>query len=198
MKNNSRRELYALGEVYKITYQAFLTVRKLTFASKNKLLDKPFVERIMLAVTEVNDCPACSFGHSKIALESGMSNEEIENILSGVHSEVPLDQLPAIMFAQHYAEYRGKPTKLAWDQVVEVYGQQRAEGILAAIRMIMLGNTYGIPWGSLIGRFKGVPDVRSNLLYEVAMVVASFTFIPIALAHSLLANFVDTELINFK
>lgn len=167
-------------------------------ARRHKLLSKQFSERVMLAVTEVNDCPACSYGHTKISLEAGMSNEEIKNMLSGVHNEVPSDQLPAVMFAQHYADYRGKPTEMAWNQVVEVYGKQRAEAILANVRMIMFGNAYGIAWGSLINRFKGNPDERSNILYEMAMVLSTITFIPVAIAHVILANIVDTELINFK
>lgn len=198
MKELINKELYSLGEIYKITYRAFLTARKLTFARKEKHLNKQFTERIMLAVTEVNDCPACSYGHTKISLEAKMSANEIENMLSGDHSDVPGEQLVAIMFAQHYADYFGEPTKKAWDQLVKFYGKEKAEGVLGAVRMIMLGNAYGITWGSFINRFKGKPDVRSNLLYEVAIVVASATFIPVALAHSLLANFVGTELISFE
>ena len=64
--------------------------------------------------------------------------------------------------------------------------------------MIMMGNAYGIAYGSLIKRFKGNPDKRSSLTYELAVVLASVTFIPLALAHSLLANFVNTSLISFE
>ena len=54
------KSLYSLKEIYKITYESFLTVRKITFARKEKLMSKLLMQRIMLAVTEVNDCPACS------------------------------------------------------------------------------------------------------------------------------------------
>ena len=198
MKDTIGRELYSIKEVYQITYKAIFSVKSMFDARRHKLLSKQFSERVMLAVTEVNDCPACSYGHTKISLEAGMSNEEIKNMLSGVHNEVPSDQLPAVMFAQHYADYRGKPTEMAWNQVVEVYGKQRAEAILANVRMIMFGNAYGIARGSLINRFKGNPDERSNILYEMAMVLSTITFIPVAIAHVILANIVDTELINFK
>ena len=198
MKDKMSRELYSLKEVYQINYNAFFSLKNMLDAKRNNLMSKQFSERVMLAVTEVNDCPACSYGHTKISLEAGMSNKEIKNMLSGVHNEVPSDQLVAVLFAQHYADYRGKPTKMAWEQVVEVYGNQRANAILANVRMIMLGNVYGIAWGSLINRFKGKPDERSNILYEMAMVLATLTFIPVAIAHAILANITDTELINFK
>ena len=152
----------------------------------------------MLAVTQVNNCKACAYGHSKIALEEGMSEEEIRGILSGDFSTVPNKQLPAIMFSQHYADYKGKPSEAAYNQLIDHYGKDLAEAILGAIRMIMLGNVYGIGWGLLISRIKGKPDQRSNLIYELSIVVATFTFIPVALAHSLLVNLLNKEVIRLK
>ena len=35
-----------------------------------------------------------------------MSNEEIQNMLSGVMEDVPSDELEAVIFAQHYADTR--------------------------------------------------------------------------------------------
>ena len=197
MKKVSKLDLPSLREVYDITFKAFVSLRKLSNARKKQLIDKQFIERIMLAVTQVNDCKACAYGHSKIALEEGMSEEEIREILSGDFSTVPNKQLPAVMFSQHYADYRGLPSKDAYSQLVEHYGGELAEGILGAIRMIMLGNAYGVAWGSLISRFKGSPDERSSLVYELSMVVASLTFIPVALIHSIIYNSLNQEVITF-
>ena len=188
MDYSKGRKLYTPIEVYEITYKAFLTVRRFGRWRKEKFISTQFVERIMLAVTEVNDCPLCSYGHTKMSLEAGMTSTEIENMLSGQHSDVPTRELPAVMFAQHYAEYRGRPTKEAYNQIVKLYGREKAQAILGAIRMIMLGNAYGIPWGSFINRFKGKPDPRSSILYELAIVISTFFFIPVALVHALLVN----------
>ena len=48
-----------------------------------KLVSKNFRSNIMLAVTEVNGCIYCSYYHTKIALESGTTPEEMEGLLSG-------------------------------------------------------------------------------------------------------------------
>ncbi|WP_085558880.1 carboxymuconolactone decarboxylase family protein [Carnobacterium iners] len=49
---------------------------------KKKELSSPhFMERIMLAVTQVNGCSVCSYTHTKMALEVGMKSEKIKNIL---------------------------------------------------------------------------------------------------------------------
>lgn len=140
----------------------------------------------MLAVTEVNGCEICSYAHSKMALEAGLSNKEIQNMLSGESGDVPSEEMPAVMFAQHYADYRGRPSKESWERMIEIYGLPKSKGILGIIRKIMLGNTYGIPWSSFFNRFKGKPDKRSSLFYELTMIFCSFIFIPIAVIHALL------------
>lgn len=188
MKTETGRNLYSLKETYAVTYRAFRSTKDLIYARRQKLLNQQFIERIMLAVTEVNGCEACSYAHTKMALESGMSNDEIENMLAGVNENVPTNELPAILFAQHYADYRGQPSLDSWTKIVDLYGEQKARGVLAAIRVIMLGNVYGIAWSSFINRFKGKPDKRSDLLYELSIILSSFLFVPVALIHSLLLN----------
>ena len=79
-----------------------------------------------------------------------MSNEEIQNMLSGIFDNVPTEEMAAIMFAQHYADCRGNPSQESWEQILEVYSSSKAKGILGAIRMIMIGNTCGIPWSSFL------------------------------------------------
>lgn len=181
------RKLYSIKESYVITYLAFRSMPKLRYAKKHDLLSQKFIERLMLAVTEVNGCEICSYAHTKMALEAGMTNEEIQNMLSGIKDDVPSDEILAVMFAQHYADYRGKPSKKSWESVLETYGLLKGNGILAVIRIIMLGNAYGIPWSSFFNRFKRKADKRSNLLYELGMIFCSIIFVPIALIHGLIA-----------
>lgn len=197
MRKLPGRKLYSLKESYVITYLAFLSVPKFRNAKKQGLLNEQFSERIMLAVTEVNGCEICSYAHTKMALEAGMSNEEIQNMLAGTSTDVPKDEMPAVMFAQHYADYRGRPTREAWERIVEIYELPKAEGILGAARIMMLGNTYGVAWSSFFNRFQGNPDKRSSLLYELGMVLCTLVFILIALIHALLANLFRTPLIRF-
>ena len=77
----------------------FLTDRGLERPRKRVKLDKDFFERIMLAVTQVNGCPYCSYFHAQMALRSGMSNEEIKKLLQGEFVDAPEEQLVALMFA---------------------------------------------------------------------------------------------------
>lgn len=192
------RKLYSIGEAYKILYKGLRTVKYLSASKKNNELNDDFAERIMLAVTEVNGCAMCSYAHTQMALEAGMSEEEVEQMLSGVTDSIPKDEVLAVMFAQHYADTRGNPSKESWERIVEVYGEPKAKGILGAIRMIMVGNTYGIVLGSFKNRFKGEPDDRSNLPYELSMLITLIVFIPVAFIQGLLANLFNIPLISFK
>lgn len=182
------RKLYSVNESYGIFYNGIRTMKYLFQAKRKGELGNKFTERIMLAVTEVNKCAICSHAHTKRALEGGMSNEEIQKILAGIKDDIPDEEVTAVMFAQHYADTRGHPTKESWQRIIKIYGTSRAMGILGAIRTIMIGNTYGIPWSSFINRLRGRPDSRSSLSYELKMMITMVVFAPVALCHALISD----------
>lgn len=201
-KQNTGRSLYSVGEAYMIIYRAVRTLPKFLRAHKSGMLRDDFTERLMLAVTEVNKCAMCSYAHTKMALEAGMSKEEINAMLSGDLSDVRPYEMPAVLFAQHYADSRSRPSKEAWDSVVRQYGNEKSLAILGAIRMIMFGNAYGIPLGSLKARFSKKPgrvsDPRSSIQYELAMLSTLIVFIPCVIVHVLAAAVLHLPLIGFR
>jgi AhpD family alkylhydroperoxidase len=194
-KSSGRR--YSIGESYTILFNGLRTIHFLTKAKKAALIGDEFIERIMLAVTEVNGCAMCSYAHTKMALEKGMSNEEIQLLLAGDLEKTPEQELPAIMFAQHYAETRGKPSKMTWDRILETYGRDKAMGILAATRMIMVGNAYGIVLGSFKNRLKGKSDTNSSLGYELGMLLSLIPFTILTIFHRIGAFILRKPIISF-
>ncbi|MDD1774872.1 MAG: carboxymuconolactone decarboxylase family protein [Methanobacterium sp.] len=188
------KKLYSVKEAYWISYQCMRTMKYMYRTKKNKELSPKFIERIMLKVTEVNECDICSYAHAKMALEKGMSNEEIQKLLAGIMEDVPEDELTAVLFAQHYADTRGHPTKESWKRLIEIYGLSRAKGILGSIRTIMMGNAYGIPISSSFNRLKGKPDKRSSFRYEISMLLGA-VLIPISLIHALISDLLRKPII---
>ena len=177
---------YSVRETYWITHQA---VRTLRFMGRSRVgRDHQFRERIMLAVTEVNGCELCSFAHARFALAAGLSEEEVRHLLGGVAEGVPDDQLPALVFAQHYADSRGHPDVGVWQELVDVYGGADALGVLGAVRVMMWGNAVGIPWSALRSRLMGIPDPGSSRRYELATIVGSTVVTPVALVHALVSE----------
>lgn len=195
-KTEIGKKLYSVRESYWIFYHGIRTLKYLSSAKKKQELDSKFIERIMLAVTEVNDCAICSYAHTKRALESGMSGEEIHNMLAGIIDDIPDDELAAIMFAQHYADTRGHPTHESWQRIVEIYGISRAHGILGSIRAIMMGNAFGIAWSSFFNRLKRRPDPRSSLQYEISMILGTI-LMPISFIHALISDLLRKPVISF-
>lgn len=198
MKIDTGRKLHSLKEIYTIVYFGMRSVYYLSKAKRKKELSAEFIERIMLAVTEVNGCEICSYAHTKMALEAGMSGEEIQNMLVGIMTSVPSDEIQAVLFAQHYADSRGNPTKETWLRIVKNYGFSKAYGILGAVRMIMIGNAYGIPWSSFVNRLKGRPDKRSSLGYEIKVMIIGSLIIPLAMVHAFVASLLHVKIINFS
>ena len=191
------KDLYSIPQTYLILYDGIRSIKYLRKAKKNKELSKELSERIMLAVTEVNHCEMCSYAHTKMALESGINEEEIKNILSGQFNDIPTEEMPAILFAQHYADSKSKPSKEAWKTIVNTYGDTKANAIFATIRIITIGNSYGIPFGSFSKRFKGKPDKRSNIFYEISIMLSILVFLPFAIIHSIIANLFNIKIIKF-
>jgi len=56
------------------------------------------------------------------------------------------------------------------------------------VRMIMVGNAYGIPWSSFFNRFAGKSDKRSSLLYEARMIITCILFTPVVIIHAMVSN----------
>lgn len=193
----SGKKLFSVFELYRIMTLAFRSIPLLKKAKAAGKMDKAFLERIMLAVTEVNGCAMCSYYHTKVALEEGFRAEEIRAMLGGDFADVPEEQLSGVLFAQHYADQRGKPARESWDRIVREYNETGAYGILAVTRMIMMGNAIGIPSGSFLLRFRGKADPRSNVFYELMMMLAMVVFIPLAGLTAVILNLLNVPIIKF-
>lgn len=174
------KRVYGIKDFYSILEEAVNSFTILRKARKKNILSKQFQERIMLAVTEVNGCEMCSYYHTKEALKSGMSEKDIQNMLQGELGEIPEEESIAIFFAQHYAESSANPDAEAWQRVVEFYGEEKAETILAYIKVIMMGNVYGLAAGSFLNRFKGVQvNKRSSIGLELSILLSVIIFFPV-------------------
>jgi AhpD family alkylhydroperoxidase len=187
---NKGKKLYSLKETFFHLLRAFSTIKYFSKARKSGLISEKFQERLMLATTQVNGCAMCSYAHTQIALKAGLPEDEIRQLLDTEDQRnSPKEELNAILFASYYAECRANVERPIWVNIVKEYGIDKALGILGAIRMITVGNAYGIPLGSFLTRFKkdkSKRDSRSNIFYELAMLI---TFIPFTLVAIIISFF---------
>lgn len=115
-------------------------------------VSRAFAEKIMIAVTAVNGCRYCARFHSRLALQEGVSPDEIARILSLDLGDFSPEEAVALAFAQHWAEAEGRPDPEAERRLYETYGPQRSADILNWMRMINMGNLLGNSWDALLWR----------------------------------------------
>jgi AhpD family alkylhydroperoxidase len=147
-----KRTFSGPGQFIKETFSLLKSWRRIRKAMRSEVIPPAFRERLMLAVTAVNDCRYCSYAHSKEALKHGISQTELEQLLSGEFKGCPRREIPAIFYAQHWAESDGKPQAEALDELEKNYSSQEIEYIHLYLRMIRLGNLAGNSWDYMISR----------------------------------------------
>ena len=176
---------FSLQEMYRAFVYVPGAVAKTSENKAHPTVGNDLLRRLQLAVTEVNGCAACSYQHAKMALSQGMSGEEISSFLSGGDQFIKPEEAKAIMFAQHFADARGRPKRYAFDALVNEYGEKEADVMLSAVQIMLAGNVYGIPFSAFQSRLKGKPFKESSLAYELGMLAMGIVLLPIAAIHGL-------------
>jgi len=185
-KQFDRKRIYGVCKNARFLSNMLLNIWDFGKAQKRGSVSKDFEKRIMLAVTQVNGCEMCSFYHTAEALKQGMGKEEIDALLGGEFEGVPERELPALLFAQHYAQTAARPEDEVRKSFLEVYGQQQAADIMCYIRAIMVGNAQGNIAGAFKSRLKGKPEEGSSLLKEISVLLGDIVLIPALLIISLI------------
>lgn len=168
-KTNAR--VFKVREFLHIIQLAGVAFPLLRDAKKRKRFSKQLKERIMLSVTNVNGCELCSYVHTKIALKSGLEASEIKALLGGEKEQIREEDLIAILFAEHFASSKENPDKEILTKLVDTYGEERANLILAATVMISLTNTLGITMDLFKSRLLFKADKRSSFFNEIGIIL---------------------------
>ncbi len=134
---------------------------------RGDIIDAAFRERLMLAVTAVNGCRYCSWAHAKQALVTGITGDEVKALLTGEVGDSPAAELPALLYAQHWAESGGRPELAARTQLVETYGAEIVQAIELSLRTIQWGNLSGNTFDYILyrlsfGRLGGNDEPETN------------------------------------
>jgi len=150
-------------------------------AARTGRVSGAFAEKIMLAVTSVNGCRYCAYGHTRAALAMGVPEAEIRQILSADLGDFPDEEAVALAFAQHYAESACQPDPGAQQRLVDYYGTETAQDIYTYLRMITFGNLYGNTFDALLSRLAWKPAPGSSLWSELGVLLGVFVLVPLAM-----------------
>ena len=119
MKQFKRRYYRSLGQLRRDVVWPFRHRAQLRLAMGSELVSFAFRERLMLAVTAVNDCRYCSYFHAQEALKANLSETEIQTLLAGTFDDAPAEELPALLYAQHWAESDAQPDPAARQTLID-------------------------------------------------------------------------------
>ncbi len=167
--------------MFKAAY-SFLLMRIL---KRKKLVNKQFKERIMLAVTEVNGCALCSYMHTKMALKTGMTIEEIKQILSGELDDIPNEEVIAVLFAKDFAFNKEKIDMEFYNKLLNQYGFLRTKLIIYIVNFITMTNAMGISLDLLKATLSFKHVKKSCVLNEILIPLSTLVFFPLFLIISL-------------
>lgn len=139
-----RRRIYHSLTAFLADFCYISARRSLIRRAMRELIAPALRERLMMMVTEVNGCRYCSYYHAREALKSGISADELRDLLAGViPAETPPDEHLALAYAQHWAETDAHPDPEAVRKLINTYGEEKAAAIDIVLRMIRVGNLLG-------------------------------------------------------
>jgi len=180
MKNyNSKQRIFDTKAFYRHLKNLIASLNDLIRYWMSGNTDKAFTEKIMLAVTEVNGCRYCNYLHTKLALNAGVSKEDIQILLSGQFDNISPYEAHSLIFAQHYADTGGYPDSVTYQKFINFYGDNKAKEIMSIVKAIMVGNIYGLSIDALKNRIIGKPLPGSKFKDEIFIIIGIFGFIPL-------------------
>ncbi len=180
MEQTFNRRIYNFSLLIRdITYFVF-HLPSIIGLLRNTKINKTFIEKIMLVVTAVNSCPYCAWFHAKKALQAGLSEEEINSMLTLQFTVHPDNyETVALLYAQHFAETNRQPDETMTKKLYKYYGKTTALHIIMAIRLIYFGNLSGNTFDAFLSRLNGKPAKNSNVLFELLFfIISAPVFLP--------------------
>jgi AhpD family alkylhydroperoxidase len=153
MKPFPRRLYASFGDFWLDIRYILQNRQRLKIAMRGDMISNKFRERLMLMVTEVNGCRYCSYYHAREALKAGISNDELEALISGtIPTSTPKEEFPALVYAQYWAEVNAKPDPEIQQKFIDTYGVEKSEAITVILHMIRVGNLSGNLWDYILYR----------------------------------------------
>jgi AhpD family alkylhydroperoxidase len=127
MKVLNRQIYRSLGEVL-TDFRAIWSRREpVREAMGSEGLDLAFRERLMLVVTGVNGCRYCFYAHAREALAEWIAQDEVNALEAGIFESSPSEEVPALLYAQHWAETDVEPASAVRERTERRYGGRTLE-----------------------------------------------------------------------
>ena len=170
-----RKRTFSLP-LYARSLAALMTAGPVLVRALNRSRISPALrEQIMLAVTSVNDCRYCNWGHTALALRNGVDLAALRQTLgSGSLSADSTPDEVAILYAQHVASEQGDADPGAERALAAAWTPAEQAEIKAYITAITFGNLVGNSADAWLARLHGIAVEGGHPAGEAIAALAGF------------------------
>jgi len=115
------------SEFFLLIFKQLLRSVSLKFVHPANKLLPDFREKLILAITGINNCAHFSFLHTRIAIENGVKISEVKRLLEGNLGTFPKDEAAVLLYARHWTETKGKVSSLERKKVIDFFGPRETK-----------------------------------------------------------------------
>lgn len=143
-------------------------------------IDPGFREELMLAVSKLNDCRYCSWGHHEWANIAGVPEEELASVEQMDPAHFDRRKWIAISFARELVSARfGRISKDLMQEMKANYSAREIREIILIAKIMDIGNRGANTWDSMRARLRGQPAAESRIIDETVLSAVFLTVAPI-------------------
>jgi AhpD family alkylhydroperoxidase len=143
-------------------------------------LDPGLREELMLAVSKLNDCRYCTWGHHEWAHIAGVSEEELAQIEQMDPTDFDRRKWLAISYVRALVSARfGSVSGDLLSEMQANYSRREIEEIVLVAKVMDISNRGANTWDSMLSRLRGKPAAESRLIDEAVLSVAFLGVAPV-------------------
>jgi len=145
-------------------------------------IEAGFREELMLAVSTLNDCKYCAWGHHEWANAAGVSEDELDHIEHGDPDGIERAKWVAISYVVAFvsAEYEDVPDDLVQEMEAN-YTEHEIKEIELVARIMDIANRGANTWDAMLSRLHGKPAHDSHVLDEFVLSGVFWIVAPVSL-----------------
>ncbi len=147
-------------------------------------VDPGFREELMLAVSRLNGCRYCSWGHHEWAQISGVSNEELAQLEQLDPSGFDRRKWVAISYVRALVKGDFERVQPELRRAMQhKYSPREIRQIELIANVMDVGNRGSNTFDAMLSRFKGVPAADSRIVDEVILSGMFLAIAPVVLVY---------------
>jgi AhpD family alkylhydroperoxidase len=166
------------GEMLSFAYQ-LPTIYKIW---QKHEIEAGFREELMLAVSKLNDCKYCAWGHHEWAHAAGIAEDELDHIEHGDSEGIDRAKWVAISYVVSLvsSEFKHVPDDLTQEMQAN-YTENEIKEIILVARIMDIANRGANTWDAMLSRLHGKPAHDSHVLDEFVLSGVFWIVAPVSL-----------------